>query len=55
MSRPLINLEFNELSPTLMDRFIAQGMLPNFARLRQESTVCITDAEIEPPALEPWI
>ncbi|MFZ4406903.1 MAG: alkaline phosphatase family protein [Paracraurococcus sp.] len=55
MSRSVINLEFNELSPILMDRFIAQGMLPNFARLRQESTVCITDAEIEPPALEPWI
>jgi predicted AlkP superfamily phosphohydrolase/phosphomutase len=51
----VILLEFNELSPVLMDRFIGQGMLPNFARLRASSLVAVTDAEEPPPALEPWI
>ena len=31
---PLVLLEFNELSPVLMDTFISQGHLPNFKRLR---------------------
>ncbi len=52
---PVIALEFNELSPVLMDRFIQEGRLPNFARLRDQSIVALTDAEEEPPALEPWI
>jgi hypothetical protein len=52
---PVIALEFNELSPVLMDRFIQEGRLPNFARLRDQSIVTVTDAEEEPPALEPWI
>jgi len=50
-----IVLEFNELVPHLMDRFIAEGVLPGFARLRRESMVFKTDAEEQPPALEPWI
>lgn len=53
--RPLILLEFNELSPPLMDRFIAQGLLPNFARLRAESASYVTDAGEDPPRLNPWI
>ena len=53
--RPLILLEFNELTPTLMDRFISEGKLPNFARLRESSEVFITDAEEQEPYLEPWI
>lgn len=52
---PVIALEFNELSPTLMDRFISEGKLPNFARLRAESIVAVTDAEETAPTLEPWI
>jgi hypothetical protein len=48
-------LEFNELTPALMERFIAEGHLPGFERLRREAVTCVTDAEEEPPALEPWI
>jgi len=32
----LIVAEFNELSPVLMDKFIAAGKLPSFERLRGE-------------------
>lgn len=53
--RPVILLEFNELSPALMDRFIGQGKLPGFARLRSESEVWTTDAEEPQEQLEPWI
>ncbi|NQX94417.1 MAG: alkaline phosphatase family protein [Erythrobacter sp.] len=48
-------LEFNELTPTLMDRFIRDGHLPNFERLRDQSHDFVTDAQEEPPFLEPWI
>lgn len=51
----MIVLEFNELSPRLMDRFIGEGHLPNFARLRSESTVAITDPEESQAGLNPWI
>ena len=55
MTEPCIVLEFNELSPVLMERFIKAGHLPNFAKLRQQSLVAVSDAEEPPPALEPWI
>ncbi|HEY2658096.1 MAG TPA: hypothetical protein VGI79_00120 [Caulobacteraceae bacterium] len=55
MAGSTIVLEFNELVPHLMDRFIAEGVLPGFERLRRESTVFKTLADEEPPALEPWI
>ncbi|MFN2454914.1 MAG: alkaline phosphatase family protein [Pyrinomonadaceae bacterium] len=55
MRPSVIVLEFNELSPRLMDDFIEQGRLPNFARLRRESYVSMTDAEEQSPNLEPWI
>jgi hypothetical protein len=51
----LIVLEFNELTPSVMDRFIADGKLPNFAALKNRSQVFVTDAEESPPNLEPWI
>jgi hypothetical protein len=51
----LILAEFNELSPVLMDKFIAAGKLPNFERLRSESQVYLTDAQEEQDNLEPWI
>ena len=38
-----------------MDRFIGEGHLPNFARLKQQSLVYTTDAEERAPYLEPWI
>ncbi len=55
MTRPMISLEFNELSPTLMDQFIGEGKLPNFARLKEQSQVFVTEAEEIAPNLEPWI
>ena len=51
----MILLEFNELSPALMDTFIEQGHLPNFKRLRDASQVFTTDAEEVAPNLDPWI
>jgi hypothetical protein len=53
--RSVIFLEFNELSPRLMSRFIQEGQLPNFERLYRESEAYITETAEEPPALEPWI
>ena len=51
----LVLLELNELSPQLMDEFIAAGELPNFQRLREGSSVYKTDAGEDPPNLQPWI
>ncbi|HEY1417044.1 MAG TPA: hypothetical protein VGF41_04040, partial [Myxococcaceae bacterium] len=51
----VIVLEFNELSPVLMRRFIDAGHLPAFRRLRDEAEVWTTDAGERPPFLEPWI
>jgi hypothetical protein len=52
----VVSLEFNELCPTLIDRFISEGKLPNFQRLRSESHVYITEADEQKfPYLEPWI
>jgi hypothetical protein len=53
--RPVILLEFNELTPSLIDRFIREGELPNFARFRDEAAVYTTDAEEEQDKLNPWI
>lgn len=55
MAGQVIVLEFNELTPSLMDRFIGEGSLPAFERLRRESIVCVSDAEEPPPFLEPWV
>jgi len=52
---PVILLELNELSPLLMERFIAQGKLPNFKLLRDRSVVFLSEAEERAPLLEPWI
>ncbi len=52
---PAIVLELNELTPTLMWRFMSEGRLPNFSRLFEESHAFITDAGEDPPRLEPWI
>jgi hypothetical protein len=51
----VILVEFNELTPSLMTRFIGEGALPNFARFFRESQSFITDAEEEGGNLEPWI
>lgn len=51
----IILLEFNELSPDLMDRFIEMGELPHFKRLRDESQVLITEATERGWELNPWV
>ena len=51
----MILAEFNELSPILMEKFIAAGKLPNFERLHRESEAYLTDAGEEQDDLEPWI
>jgi hypothetical protein len=55
MPRSVLMLELNELAPPLMDRFIDEGILPNFARFRSQSTVAITDPEEAQSGLNPWI
>lgn len=55
MSKRLLLLEFNELCPSLLDRWIAEGELPNFQKFRDASEAYVTVADAEPPALEPWI
>lgn len=56
MSAPqLMLIEFNELCPSLLQRFMSQGMLPNFQRWHDASTIWTTDAEEAAPNLEPWI
>ena len=51
----VVLIEFNELSPALLDRFIAEGVLPNFAAFRAASDVFTTDAGESDAALVPWI
>ncbi|MDB5093244.1 MAG: hypothetical protein JWO85_1345 [Candidatus Eremiobacteraeota bacterium] len=48
-------IEFNELCPTLLARFIAAGDLPYFAVLRNTSDVFTTDAGETGATLVPWI
>lgn len=51
----VVLLEFNELTPSLMDRFFAQGRLPNFKRFYDEASVYVTDAEEQGKLLNPWV
>jgi hypothetical protein len=54
--KKVILVEFNELCPALLDRWMAGGHLPNFSRLHQTSDVFVTQADAtEPVNLEPWI
>ena len=54
-ARSVILIEFNELSPLLMTRFMSERRLPNFSRFHGEAEVFLTEAEEHPPYLEPWI
>lgn len=51
----VILIEFNELVPKLMDKFISQNHLPFFSKLRQASRVYTTDAQAEGEDLNPWV
>jgi hypothetical protein len=53
--RRVVLIEFNELSPSLLARFMAEGALPNFAAFRAASDVFTTDAGETDAALVPWI
>ncbi len=56
MEKKVILLEFNELCPPLLARWIADGKLPNFKRFYEASHVFTTLAdETNPDYLEPWI
>ena len=48
-------LEFNELSPLLMERFVGGGLLPNFKILHDVSEIYTTEAVEKYRYLEPWI
>src|SRR4029453_3293909 len=51
----MILLEFNELCPSLIHRFMSAGHLPAFRRLHDESLVYTTRAQERAPYLDPWI
>jgi len=51
----VIFLEFNELCPPLIEKFIREGHLPNFKKLYDVSDTYITDAESDTEHLEPLI
>ena len=55
MGNRVLFVEFNELCPPLLERFMAQGSLPNFKSFYRSSQVFTTVADAEPPALEPWV
>jgi hypothetical protein len=46
-------LEFNELCPPLLTRFMKGGLLPNFSRLYSRSEIYTTTTDDE--HLEPWV
>ncbi len=54
-SNAVILIEFNELTPKLMEQFIRLGHLPNFKRFHDEAHVYTTDAEEEGETLNPWV
>src|SRR5215813_10069015 len=51
----IILLEFNELCPSLIHRFMTAGQLPNFQRFHDASLVYTTRAQERAPYLDPWI
>jgi hypothetical protein len=51
----VILVEFNELCPPLMKRFMERGVLPNFRKFHDQADVYLTEAAEKPPYLEPWI
>jgi hypothetical protein len=54
-ARKVLLLEFNEITWSLVDRWIARGRLPNLARLRREGSWGAPVALEQPPHLDPWI
>lgn len=49
-------IEFNELCPSFLEKWMADGSLPNFKSLYNESAVFVTESdETNPRNMEPWI
>ena len=56
MKKKVILLEFNELTPWLLDKWMKSGDLPNFKRLHDQSVAYTTESDEKDPAyMEPWI
>ncbi|MFL5373569.1 MAG: hypothetical protein ACJ78T_06235, partial [Myxococcales bacterium] len=53
--RRVVLLELNELSPTLVDKFIQEGRLPAFQQFRSESHVHVSESAEVAPYLDPWV
>lgn len=51
----LMVLEFNEVNRQILDRMVARGQLPNFAKLMSAHAVVETAVDEEYEKLEPWI
>ena len=52
----VIMVEFNELSPVLLHKWMGSGDLPNFKKLHDGAAVYTTVSdELEPSNMEPWI
>jgi len=54
-NRKVLLVEINEITWDLIDPFIADGKLPNFARLKREGTWGTPLSVDRPPQLDPWI
>jgi hypothetical protein len=55
-ARRIIFLEFNELCPSLLQQWMAEGRLPNFKKFYDNSETYTTESDEKlPPYLEPWI
>ncbi len=55
-TRRIIQIEFNELCPHLLDRWMGEGKLPNFKRFYDASQAFVSEADAGPgPYLEPWV
>lgn len=55
MTSKMIFIEFNELVLDLVNKFISDGQLPNFKRLRDSSQIFTTHANAEGSLLNPWV
>jgi hypothetical protein len=52
----ILMLEFNEICPPLIERWMREGLLPGFAEFHRTSQVFTTLAdEVDPANLDPWI
>ncbi len=54
-ARRVLLLELNELTWSILDRLIAEGRLPAFAKLKREGTWASPESVDAPPHLDPWI